>query len=246
VADGPIAAEHRFHQLVREVAEGGADAVVVHKGRARNLDSALLRNTALIVHLNASTGLASDANAKVMVGTVEDALRLGADAVSVQVNVGSNTESDQLADLGAVAGACDRWGMPLVAMAYPRGPRISDPHDPALLAHVVNIAADLGADLVKTTWANPLEALADVVASSHVPVVVAGGPAGRGDLACYAEDVMAAGCAGLAVGRRVFSDPDPYQTVRRLASIVHPGRDEPLLGAASSISLSAQVLAGSR
>ncbi|GLZ32253.1 fructose-bisphosphate aldolase [Lentzea sp. NBRC 105346] len=244
VADGPIAAEHRFHELVREVAEGGADAVVVHKGRARNLDPSVLRNTALVVHLNASTGLARDANAKVMVGAVEDALRLGADAVSVQVNVGSDTEAAQLADLGAVAGACDRWGMPLMAMAYPRGPRISDPHDPALIAHVVNIAADLGADLVKTTWSTPVDALADVVASSPVPVLVAGGPAGSGDITAYAEDVMAAGCAGLAVGRRVFNDPDPYQTVRQLASIIHSGHK--MLAPASSISLSAQVLAGTR
>ncbi|MEV8535742.1 2-amino-3,7-dideoxy-D-threo-hept-6-ulosonate synthase [Streptomyces sp. NPDC051211] len=248
LADGPIADEQRFHEVVGEVTAGGADAVVVHKGRARGLDPRSLRGSALIVHLSGSTPHARDADAKVLVGSVEDAVQLGADAVSVHVNVGSDTEAQQLADLGAVASACDTWGMPLLAMIYPRGPRITDPHDPATLSHVVNIAADLGADLVKTTWATPFEAMADVVASSPLPVLVAGGPAENGDLTSYARSALRAGCSGLAVGRRVFQHHDPRAAVRELAALVH-GFDPataPDLVTAPSLPSPSHVLAGTR
>lgn len=225
VADGPIAPAARFGRMVAGVVDGGADAIVVHKGRARSLDPARLRGTALVVHLSASTPHGPDANAKTLVGGVEEALRTGADAVSVHVNIGSDTEPRQLADLGAVAAACDRWGMPLLAMMYARGPRVTDPRDPALLAHVVTVAADLGADIVKTVAAPTAADMADVAAASPVPVVVAGGSAdGGGGLAGFARTAMNTGCHGLAVGRRVFLSPDPEDAVRTLAAIVHGPR----------------------
>lgn len=228
VSDGPVVDAGAFDRLVGSVVAGGADALVVHKGRARAIAPRHLRECALIVHLSAGTSRAADTNDKVLVGSVAEAVQLGADAVSVHVNVGSDTEGRQLADLGTVAAECARWEMPLLAMIYPRGPRIADPHDPELLAHVVNIAADLGADIIKTSAAAPMSAMADVVASCPVPVLIAGGAPSGQSLAQYAQSAMDAGCAGLAVGRRVFTDPDPEALVRELASIVHAPRQAPV------------------
>ncbi len=221
VSDGPIASAAGFNPLVRAVAAGGADGIVVHKGRARVIDPIALSRCSLVVHLSASTAHAPDANAKVLVGDVEEAVQLGADAVSVHVNIGSDTEAAQLADLGAVAAASDRWGVPLLAMIYLRGPRVTNSAAPALLAHAVNIAADLGADVVKTVLASPAERMAEVVASSPLPIVVAGGSEKERDLLNVATTAMSAGCHGLAVGRRVFTSPAPQQAVRELAAIVH-------------------------
>ncbi|MFF9039272.1 class I fructose-bisphosphate aldolase family protein [Streptomyces sp. NPDC014892] len=221
VSDGPVAPPGQWEELLKALVAGGADGIIVHKGRARTLDPALLRSCALVVHLSASTACSADADAKVLVGDVEEAVALGADAVSVHVNIGSDTEGRQLADLGAVARSCDTWGMPLIAMVYPRGPRIENPHDPALLAHIVNVAADLGADMVKTSVALPLDRMAEVVAHSPIPVLAAGGPPDGSDLIEYGTAVMAAGCRGLAVGRRIFSSPSPASLVSRLAAVVH-------------------------
>lgn len=173
VADGPIVPASGFAGLVADIVEGGADAVVVHKGRARMIPPTLLTRTGLVVHLSASTNHAPDVDAKVLVGDVEECVRLGADAVSVHVNIGSDTEADQLSDLGTVAAACERWGMPLVAMIYPRGPRVDNPFRPELIANVVAIAADLGVDIVKTVLAAPPERMAEVVDSSPLPIIVA-------------------------------------------------------------------------
>jgi 2-amino-4,5-dihydroxy-6-oxo-7-(phosphonooxy)heptanoate synthase len=221
VSDGPIAPADQFAHLVGEVVAGGADGIVLHKGRARAVDAEVLADCALLVHLSASTAHAPDVDAKVLVGDVEDAIRLGADAVSVHVNIGSDTESLQLADLGAVAAACDRWGMPLLAMVYARGPRVADSADPALLSHVVNIAADLGVDIVKTVLASPVERMADVIGDSPLPVIVAGGGAHDESVTDFAASALAAGCRGLAVGRRVFGSPQPRKTVAELTGLIH-------------------------
>ncbi|MES4902015.1 MULTISPECIES: 2-amino-3,7-dideoxy-D-threo-hept-6-ulosonate synthase [unclassified Streptomyces] len=223
VSDGPIVPAGQWADLLRALVAGGVDGIVVHKGRARALAPDILKSCALVVHLSASTACSADVNAKVLVGDVEEALRLGADAVSVHVNLGSDTEGQQLADLGAVARSCDAWGMPLIAMVYPRGPRIENPHDPALLAHLVNVAADLGADMVKTSVALPLDRMAEVVANSPIPVLAAGGPPDGSDLIEYGTAVMASGCRGLAIGRRVFTSPSPAALVSRLSAVVHGG-----------------------
>lgn len=194
VSDGPVVPPGQWEELLRALVAGGADGIVVHKGRARTLGPELLKDCALVVRLSASTACSADVDAKVLVGDVEEAVALGADAVSVHVNIGSDTEARQLADLGAVARSCETWGMPLIAMVYPRGPRIENPHDPALLAHIVNVAADLGADLVKTSVALPLNRMAEVVAHSPIPVLAAGGPPDGSDLIEYGRAVMAAGC----------------------------------------------------
>lgn len=241
VSDGPVVPQHRWTDLVRGLVTGGADAIIVHKGRARTIAPEILASCGLIIHLSAGTAHAADVHAKTLVGDVADAVRLGADAVSVHVNIGSDTETRQLRDLGAVASACDAWNIPLLAMIYPRGPRIVDPRDPALLAHVVNIAADIGADLVKTTVPRSAERMAEVVASAPVPVLAAGGSSTSGssasgspdggDLRAFAMTLMAAGCRGLAVGRRVFSSPNPARAVAELADVVHRddlnGLDDP-------------------
>jgi 2-amino-4,5-dihydroxy-6-oxo-7-(phosphonooxy)heptanoate synthase len=224
VSDGPITAAARFNDLVRDIVGGGADGIVVHKGRARLLDPTLFAACSLIVHLSASTVHGPDSNAKVLVADVEEALRLGADGVSIHVNIGSDTEAEQLADMAKVADACDRWGMPLLAMIYPRGPRFTGPATPEQVAHVVTLAAELGADLVKTVFAQPTDGMADAVAASPLPVLVAGGSDTRADLGDFARTALATGCQGLAIGRRVFTAAAPGRLVRELVDIVHgPG-----------------------
>ncbi len=221
VTNGPVASRDAYNLLLHDIVAGGADAIVVHKGRVGAIAPEIFTNCSLIVHLSASTRHAPDSDAKILVGDVEDAVRLGADAVSVHVNVGSRTEQAQLADLGSVASSCGRWNLPLVAMMYARGPRITDSRDPEHLAHIATIAADLGADIVKIECARPVGAMADVVASCPVPIVVAGGAVGDMDLGTVAAAAMGSGCRGLAVGRRVFTADSPRAVVRMLSEIVH-------------------------
>ncbi|MFE6450645.1 2-amino-3,7-dideoxy-D-threo-hept-6-ulosonate synthase [Nocardiopsis dassonvillei] len=225
VTNGPITGGNRLNLLVGQLATNNVDAVVVHKGALRYLDADWFSRTSLIVHLSASTMHAYDPDAKYLVASVEEALRLGADAVSVHVNLGSKEEQRQIADLALVSEACDRWNLPLLAMVYPRGPKVADPRDPELIAHAVSLASDLGADLVKTEYSGSVESMLQITRSSPIPVVPVGGP--RNDdadaLLRYVDDVMASGAAGLAMGRNIFQAPDPGSMAEAVAKRVHQG-----------------------
>ncbi|GIM66992.1 2-amino-3,7-dideoxy-D-threo-hept-6-ulosonate synthase [Actinoplanes auranticolor] len=223
VGAGPLAHRGDLDRLLAEIADNGADAVVLHKGAVRRVDPRRFRRMSLIVHLNAGTGLAPDPDAKYPVATVEEALRLGAHAVSVHVNVASISEGPQIAHLAAVAGSCERWGVPLLAMMYVRGPQVPDGRLPDLVAHALAVAVELGADLVKTALPEPAPAMVRIIATCPVPVLAAGGGdvsdprAALGRLAT----AVASGAAGIAAGRLVFTADDPGATVRRLATLVH-------------------------
>lgn len=221
--DGPIAPAPELGPLVGELADNGADAVVLHKGTLRQLDPEPFARISLIMHLSVSTVHAPDPDAKYLVSDVESALRLGADAVSVHVNIGCASEAGQVADLAAVADACDRWNMPLLAMMYPRGPRITDPRATDLVAHAATLAADLGADLVKVPCPRSMGGLAEVVRACPIPVLVAGGQiaSGADALLDHVAGVLAAGATGLAMGRNIFQAPDPGKRARQVADLVH-------------------------
>lgn len=201
LTDGPRTVHARtLNSLVGQLAVSGADAVVVHKGNVRFIDPAWFKQLSLILHLSASTAHAPDPDHKVLVGTVEEALRSGADVVSVHVNIGAREEARQLADLAAVAESCDRWNVPLMAMIYPRGPQIVDPRDPAVVAHAVTVAAELGGDIVKTYFAGSDHAMRQVTSMSPIPVIVAGGPftTDENDLMEFVDGALNGGAAGLA------------------------------------------------
>ncbi|MBI3687561.1 MAG: 2-amino-4,5-dihydroxy-6-one-heptanoic acid-7-phosphate synthase [Actinobacteria bacterium] len=222
VTDGPTFRGRHEHTVARLVGNG-VDGIVVHKGRLRHMDPAWFTSMALFVHLSASTRHAVDPDAKYLVASVDEALRLGADAVSMHVNLGSPQEQVQIADLAAVADACDRWNVPLLAMVYPRGPAIVNQHDAALVAHAVTLAADLGADLVKTVDADTVAEMADIVSACPIPVLAAGGPPRRtaSEVLSYVDDVLAAGAAGVAMGRTIFQAPDPGEAARLVSERIH-------------------------
>ncbi|MEV4511733.1 2-amino-3,7-dideoxy-D-threo-hept-6-ulosonate synthase [Dactylosporangium sp. NPDC049525] len=222
VTDGPIVRHDALDGLVGQLATGGADAVVLHKGSVRRVDPRRFSDIALIVHLSASTAQAADPDAKYLVASVEEALRLGADAVSVHVNLGSRDERQQVADLGSVADACDRWNVPLLAMMYPRGPQVRDARDPELVAHAAILAADLGADIVKTVHVGSAAAMADLTAACPVPVIVAGGPPRRlSETLSYVAEALEGGAAGVAMGRGIFQSADPTATTRSVSDLIH-------------------------
>lgn len=226
IGAGPIVADGRLDPLLHAAADNGADAVVLHKGALRHVRTRWFRGLSLIVHLSASTVSAPDPDAKVLVTGVEEALRLGADGVSVHVNTGSLTESRQLADLASVADACDRWGLPLLAMVYPRGPGVLDARDPDLVARAVTMAAEVGADLVKTALPADPAQIARITAACPIPVLAAGGATGGGARLVleHLGTALRSGAAGAAVGRLIFEAPDPAGMTRTVAALVHDQR----------------------
>ena len=100
VSMGPIDGLEELAPLAEELQDGGADLLIVTKGAVRELAPVLAPTTHLGIHVSASTSLGPTSNQKVLVGTAEEAISLGADLLSVQVNFGIPEEPDMLRDLG--------------------------------------------------------------------------------------------------------------------------------------------------
>lgn len=224
VTIGPVTGLQYSQRTMEQVAAGGVDAVVVHKGLAKQV-AHNQHGCQLIIHLSASTQLSLDPNRKVLVSSPEHAVRLGAAAVSVHVNLASPTEAEMLRDLGQTAEKCDLLGIPLLAMMYVRDGTKESEYNPQKIAHAARVAEELGADIVKVNYPGSPDAFADIVHSVNIPVVMAGGPkmSSLGELLTTVRDAVRAGAHGVAVGRNVFQDQSP----KIVASLIRRVLDEP-------------------
>lgn len=225
VSSGPIPGLLDMPDIVDKIAEGGANAVLLHKGIVKVGHRGYGRDIGLILHLSGSTSLSPDPNNKVLVTAVEEAIKLGADAVSVHINIGADNEAEMLSILGSTARKCMEWGMPLLAMMYPRGKKIKSEHDVAVVKHAARCGAELGADIIKTNYTGDVDSFMEVVKGCPVPVVIAGGPKMNTDREVLemVKGAVEAGGAGTSIGRNIFQHKNPTKMVRAIARIVHEG-----------------------
>ncbi len=225
ITKGPIEGLINMKGAVNKVAEGGANAVLLHKGVVQAGHRGYGKDIGLIVHLSASTVLGPDPNNKVQVASVKEAVKLSADAVSIHVNLGSEKESQQLRKMGYVAEECEEWGMPLIAMMYPRGEKVDDQYEAEYVAHAARVGAELGADIIKTNFTKTVSSFRDVTKGCPVPVVIAGGPKADSDREVLemASNSIRAGGAGVSIGRNVFQHDNPSGMIKALSKIVHEG-----------------------
>ncbi len=223
MTDGPVRGLETPELMVRSVAKGGATAFLAHKGILKAL--AEPPGIGMILHLSASTSIGPSPNRKVLISSVMEGVRLGADAVSVHLNIGSQEEPEMLMQLGTVADECDSYQLPLIAMMYPRGEGIRGPPGTDTIAHVARIGAEAGADIVKTVYTGSAETFREVVEKCPVPVVLAGGARVNSDrgLLELADSVMQAGAMGVTFGRNVFQHENPTAMVRALRKVVIDG-----------------------
>lgn len=223
VSVGPIKGLVDMPEVINKVADGGANAVLLHKGVIKTGHRGYGRDIGLIMHLSGSTSLGPDPNNKILVTTVEEALKLGADAVSVHINIGAEEEAEMLKKLGRISENCAEWGMPLLAMMYPRGEKIKSEHDVEVVKLAARVGAELGADMVKTNYTGEIDTFKEVAKGCPVPVVIAGGPKMSTPLEVLemVHEAVQAGAAGTSIGRNVFQHENPTAMCKAIAEIVH-------------------------
>ncbi|MBO4348765.1 MAG: 2-amino-3,7-dideoxy-D-threo-hept-6-ulosonate synthase [Candidatus Methanomethylophilaceae archaeon] len=225
VSVGPLDGLIDMRKTVDEVSNGGATAVLMHKGLIRYSYRQSGRDVGLIMHLSASTDLGPNRNSKVQITTIEEAIKYGADAVSIHINFGSEDEPSMLEQAGKISEQCTDWGMPLIIMAYPRGPEIKNSFDPEAIAHCARAASEIGADLVKVSYTGDIDTFRDVCKGALAPVLIAGGPQMGSDLEILnmVHDSMEAGGRGVSIGRNVFQNRNVRGITKAISSIVLDG-----------------------
>ena len=107
VTVGPIQGLIDARDTVTRIVEGGANAVLMHKGLVPCGHRARGHDIGLVVHLSASTVLSPSPGIKTLVCSVEEAIQLGADAISLHLNLGDEFEREMLAAMATNASALD-------------------------------------------------------------------------------------------------------------------------------------------
>ena len=245
--DNPASGDPRY--IIKLAVEGGFNGVAIQIGTAEKFFWDYAGEVPLLLKLNGRTELPpADAPRSPLNADVEDAVRLGADAVGYTLYVGSAQQEADFEALAQVRRDAHRLGLPLVVWSYPRGSSVDKKGGKNSLYAVdyaARTAAELGADIVKVnfpepkategvhkTYAEPVseqEAVNAVVRSAvRTPVLLSGGERGGDEeVLDKARMAMEAGALGLIFGRNIWQreHDESLRFVARLRELLekYPG-----------------------
>lgn len=241
--------------ILRLAVEGRFSAVVFQYGIASRYYAPFAGRVPLVLKINGKTNIPpADEPISPLTATVEDAVRLGADAVGYTLYVGSPRQDEDFKQFLEVRREAERFGMPVIVWAYPRGRYVEEKGGRDSLyaiEYAARVAAELGADFIKvnvpefipekmarspkpydSTVLDVKEAMARVVwAAGGVPVLVSGGSkVDDEDLLARARASLEAGAVGVIFGRNIFQRP--YEAAvrlsRRMAELMEAFRTTPV------------------
>jgi len=216
-----------IEQRTREAVNGGANVVMMSKGMIRYAVDAFSPTTSLALLLSASANPGEARPAVIQIAQVEEASRLGADAVVLFTALGGENEAAMIRILSEVGRESALLGVPLIAEAefpttYASVEELSERYGFEYLRRSVRLCAELGADIVKTNWPGDEDAFGKLVrAVNGVPVVLAGGSRVEdAELLRRMESAMQAGAIGCSVGRNIFMHRSPQAITRALSRVI--------------------------
>lgn len=222
--DGPCEGFEDPGRTISQVIDGGADAILTSYGIATRFSTELSRVGLILRGDGAATNLGtpSDGSASSLFFTVEEALRVGADAMVVTAMPGCEKEESTLANLSRMTREAHKWGLPVLGEMVPggfNGPPETRGTDAVAIA--ARLGAELGADFIKAPYTEDFQ---EVTSKTFAPVVILGGS--KGDehaMLSNIADAIAAGAAGVAIGRNVFQCANPTAMTAAIVAIVHGG-----------------------
>lgn len=210
-------------RLLRTLTQTGVDSVITTAGVVKKYRTDF-GQLGLILRVDGGSTVRSPKSGELAITvSVKDALRLGADAVICMGMIGFPEEPSTIRNLTALAAEADHWNVPLVAEMLVKGEQKEASVEE--IGFAMRVGAELGADLIKTSMALPVEQFQQVLETCYRPVVILGGAKVDGEEALLTTVYQAiqAGAAGVAIGRNVWQHPNPVGMCRALVSLVHGG-----------------------
>ncbi|MDC0714884.1 aldolase [Stigmatella sp. ncwal1] len=223
---GPIPGLTSMRQMEQWMPHPGITGVIAHKGMVERLGSrGLLQRIGVMVHLNGMTSVATAPapDRKEMLTSVEMAVRLGADAVSLQINFDGTNDAHNWKMLGALVDEAQGYGMPVLTMLYDKVTNLQDNQRLARLRHLMRACVELGTDALKLAAPAKLEELPALLDGfqDHTAIFFAGGAVTSDEATlALARDVALYGASGLCVGRNVFQRENTAEILTRLQRVV--------------------------
>lgn len=199
---GPLSGISHIKEISSWISHPSVTGIIAHKGIVERLgQEGALTGKGIMVHLNGMSNLSNRSDDKVLLTSLESAMLLAADGVSVQVNFDGKNDKENLQLLGKVVDEAHRAAMPVLAMVYDK---VQGDTAQSRLAHLIRITIELGCDAIKIgAPADLAETLTP--AAQDIPIFVAGGAlADDRAILNLAKETVRCGGAGLCVGRNIF------------------------------------------
>lgn len=225
-----------LHSTLHALVAGEPDAVTMHKGIAAGFWAPYAGKLPFILQ---SSGIRPDDAAREQFATVEDAVRLGADAFAVAGFIRGNTEAAALRIISDVVRDAAKYDMPVICHIYPRSAPdfktvSTTPED---IAWAVRCVVELGVDVVKTPYCGDVASFSQIVDDCPVPLVAAGGPKTNTmeEALTAMQEVVASGALGATIGRNIWGATDITAALKAYKSVIHDGVSPAVAAAASGI-----------
>jgi class I fructose-bisphosphate aldolase len=231
---GVIPGNENPGDMLETLAEGGADALMVAPGIARTYASVFAGRgaPALIVRIDwwnlwrGEGQLPYKEGSGRLIATVEDAARLGADAILIYMILGmenSEFEANHVETIAKVAHDCDKMGIGCIIEPMARGALSEDPLKPEYIALGSRMACELGADVLKIEYTGNSDTFKGVTEAAFRPILIAGGPktSTLRDALAMLRGALDAGASGSFIGRNVFQAENPRLMMQVMASMIH-------------------------
>jgi putative autoinducer-2 (AI-2) aldolase len=212
---GPTAGLERIDLNIAPLAPF-ADALMGTRGALRTSIPAST-SSGLVLRASGGASVLKELSDEYPAMSMEDAVRINADAVAVQVFVGGEHESRSIRNLTGLIDKGYSAGIPVLGVTAVGTQLVRDAR---YLGLATRIIAELGAQLVKTYYCD--EGFEDVVAGCPVPVIMAGGKKlPEREALVMASNAVRAGAAGVDMGRNIFQSPNPQAMIQAVRSVVH-------------------------
>ena len=194
-----------------------ADSLMLTRGVLRRCIPATA-DVPIVLRMSGGTSILRELSAEGLTVAVEDAIRLNASAITLSIFVGAEGERETLLNLARLVDAGERHGIPVLAVTAV-GKDMA--RDARYLGLACRISAEIGAHMVKTYYCEGFE---EVVGSTPVPVVIAGGKKiPERDAVVLAHNAIRAGAAGVDMGRNIFQSDCPVGMIKAVRAVVQQG-----------------------
>lgn len=195
-----------------------ADSLMLTRGILRSEIDANI-DIPIVLRVSGGTSILNDdLSDEDITVSMEDAVRLNASAVALSIFIGSKNEKQGIVNLARLVNEGSRYGMPVLAVTAV-GREMT--RDARYLSLAVRIAAETGANIVKTYYCEDFE---KVIKTCPVPVVVAGGKKTTEKEALeLAQNAIGSGAAGVDMGRNIFQTINPVKMINAVKAVVHGG-----------------------
>ena len=223
----PMKGLQPIQQTIDKIILGKPEAMTMTKGIAERCMYQHAGKTSILMKISNYSPVAPTQDT--IFGSVDEAIRMGADGVSMGAMTLGDFQGEQFEAIGRFAEECAMKGMPLIGHVYPKGESVPLDQRTAWenIAYCVRSACELGMDIVKTTYTGDPDSMAKVVACvpNSFRIVIQGGDECKtlDDYLTMTRNAMDCGVGGVTMGRFVWDYQDVTALVIALRYIIHEG-----------------------